>query len=1157
MGMARLGRTGAWLVICAAILLARGGGCLRPGIVESRAEGFGRLRHNRDISQDSSADEQATDGAYLQYFVDSGGVLVMNQSRVPEDFDTDLMLTRTVPLYAGSGHWASKAALPLARSDHQAVAVGDLVYIVGGLDASNSAIDDVTIYDTVLDTFSPGPALPTPLHRFGIAFLSADSGTSNGTIYVMGGLESADFDALASDRVHILDLGTMEWSEGPPLAVPRSDLCGYAVNGKVLAAGGYAAEFASTLASVEVLDLSSGEWAAVEDMPTPRGDVKCGVLGDKFVVAGGFLDPLNLFRNTFFRQEVEAYDTVTEKWEQLPDLPVARGDVALVSLPGGRLLSVGGETHGRGTRTEVATHSVYEYTTGHNTWVEKAPIPAARFRMDGAHVNGVVYVFGGHSLCDSDRECVETNDTQAYFDVNHPNYFLLSQSADASPPVFLPQADEDISDDFVEGFVREGGIVLFNMPLQPEKYRLTKGLVQIGPLYAGAGSWTQKAKMPFGRSDHQVAAIGDFIGIFGGVDASNATTDAYTIYDTVLDTYLDGPPLPGPLARFGIALLPGPSGTPDDGKVYIIGGVESIGENSSAIADVRILDLETARWSDGPPLKIPRAGLCAAQVGGKIYAAGGWTRGPGDVMDSVEVLDPEVGEWAAAGAMPAARRDGACGALGGRLVVAGGWGEGGATAEVEAYDTVTQVWDNLADLPQAVSNAALVTLPGEGLLLIGGQTAEQEGSPHVSHGVFHYLEAHDTWVEQAQLPGARLGMDAAAVDGVVYAFGGSDCTEGGVCVTDDCQTLFRIQQPDVFLATGDGNEQTGNSSEVGFLDDFVGSGGVLLLNQTTLPSSLGPIPGVAAARSLFEGTGFWTEKTPMPFSRSDHQVVGVGDLIYIIGGLTSDNNATDDVIIYDTVLDTFSPGPTLPTPLMRFGAAFLAGPGGDPARGQIYVMGGFESSADDAPSTAAVHILDLSTGAWSDGPAMAAPRSDLCGAAVGGKVYAAGGWPDGFGETLATVEVLEAGGVEWGAVEDMPTPRGDVKCGRVGARLVVAGGYYDPSGAFAAESFRTEVQAYDTVTESWTSLAPLPDARGDVALAVLPGDRLLSIGGETHARGARTQVATHTVSEYDASQDVWVPKAPVPAPICSARDGVMMEQWSARRSLQQSSTDPP
>ena len=117
----------------------------------------------------------------------------------------------------------------------------------------------------------------------------------------------------------------------------------------------------------------------------------------------------------------------TEEWSSLADMRNPRGDVALVSLPGERLLVIGGETHSRGQRTQVATNQVSEYVAAHDSWIKKVPVPESRFRMDATYVDGVVFLFGGHAICDGEDDCPETRTVQAYFDIDHPDVFLASK----------------------------------------------------------------------------------------------------------------------------------------------------------------------------------------------------------------------------------------------------------------------------------------------------------------------------------------------------------------------------------------------------------------------------------------------------------------------------------------------------------------------------------------------------------------------------------------------------------------------------------------------------------------------------------------------------------------------------------------------------------
>lgn len=56
-----------------------------------------------------------------------------------------------------------------------------------------------------------------------------------------------------------------------------------------------------------------------------------------------------------------------------------RGDFGIEVLPGSRLIVAGGEK-GNGTRNAIAMYDVEEYIALDDIWVQKAPLPEARFR---------------------------------------------------------------------------------------------------------------------------------------------------------------------------------------------------------------------------------------------------------------------------------------------------------------------------------------------------------------------------------------------------------------------------------------------------------------------------------------------------------------------------------------------------------------------------------------------------------------------------------------------------------------------------------------------------------------------------------------------------------------------------------------------------------
>lgn len=322
-------------------------------------------------------------------------------------------------LFAGSGYWSRLKDMIYQRSDHEVRAVGNIVYIMGGMSnttKSKTILNALTGYDTLSNEMFALKPMPSPRSRFATA-------TINNKIYIMTGYDSPKEETKLQTTM-VYDIKTDTWSKGPNTLVPRSDACAVAVRGKIYLAGGWDQDWAM-VPFVEVYDPATNKWSKVAQLPTPRGDAKCANLNEQLYVVGGFNDAVN------FTGAVEAFDPVTGRWEKKAPLNRARGDLAVVSMKDGRLLALGGE-RSNGTRNEIATHDVEEYIAQHDTWVPKAALPEARFRFAATAVGEQVYIFGGHPSCNSSNaalpadSCVKNGlkSVYSFVDIEHPDIYL-------------------------------------------------------------------------------------------------------------------------------------------------------------------------------------------------------------------------------------------------------------------------------------------------------------------------------------------------------------------------------------------------------------------------------------------------------------------------------------------------------------------------------------------------------------------------------------------------------------------------------------------------------------------------------------------------------------------------------------------------------------
>ena len=194
--------------------------------------------------------------------------------------------------------------------------------------------------------------------------------------------------------------------------------------------------------------------------------------------------------------------------------------------------------------------------------------------------------------------------------------------------------------------------------------------------------WTTKAPMPTARCLHALAAVNGKIYAIGGY--ANGVLNINQEYDPVTDTWTTKAPMPSSRSGAGWAVV--------DDKIYVIGGHPGYG----FVNYNQMYDPATNTWATKAPLPTARAYLGAAEVDGKIYAIGGiggpipgWYN-----MNVNEEYDPATNTWATKAAMPSARHNILAAALNDKVYAIGGWtsGPGNVLTINEEYDPVSDSW---------------------------------------------------------------------------------------------------------------------------------------------------------------------------------------------------------------------------------------------------------------------------------------------------------------------------------------------------------------------------------------------------------------------------------------------------------------------------------
>ena len=137
-----------------------------------------------------------------------GGMQPRNAPEAKSDTHSVKSVSRYDP---ATKKWTAMPDLPRARSSHDAVVVGDKLYVVGGWTLNGAKPSAWVDTVDVLDLSSPKPTWTSVKQPFQRRALSAF--VLGGKIYTVGGLTAKG----TSKRVDVFDPAANSWSEGPEL----------------------------------------------------------------------------------------------------------------------------------------------------------------------------------------------------------------------------------------------------------------------------------------------------------------------------------------------------------------------------------------------------------------------------------------------------------------------------------------------------------------------------------------------------------------------------------------------------------------------------------------------------------------------------------------------------------------------------------------------------------------------------------------------------------------------------------------------------------------------------------------------------------------------------------------------------------------------------
>jgi N-acetylneuraminic acid mutarotase len=293
-----------------------------------------------------------------------------------------------VPGVGQQGSWRAETPLRVQQDEARAVAVGDSVYIAGGVglpkQGTGTTLARFERYDITTRRYERLPDIPIAVDHTGIA-------EHDGAIYVIGGHTTGGGDVLATNRVFRYVIATRRWEELASMAEPRGGHGVAVIGDRIYVVGGRPNRTfdrsVPSVALVEAFDTRTGRWSRETTMPDPRDHIGVAALGGKIYVYGG-REP-----GGRTRERLDRYDPVTHAWTRLADAPVGTSGIDLLAGDG-ILYTAGGEVPLEGR----VLGGAWVYQVDADRWEETTALPGPRHGYASVIDGGRLYLFGG-STC--------------------------------------------------------------------------------------------------------------------------------------------------------------------------------------------------------------------------------------------------------------------------------------------------------------------------------------------------------------------------------------------------------------------------------------------------------------------------------------------------------------------------------------------------------------------------------------------------------------------------------------------------------------------------------------------------------------------------------------------------------------------------------------
>lgn len=296
---------------------------------------------------------------------------------------TDSVSFSLVPASLAGLVWSTVQDIPTPRSGLSVVAVDEKIYAIGGVNASDSIVATMEIFDPSTNTWTTGADMPAA-----VAFTA--SAVIDGKIYIAGG-----FNWITTfSTLNEYDPSTDTWTNLADMPRPRYAAGGAGFDGKFYVAGGVNDFFIGDF--LESYDVANSNWITLTRLPRVKALFGFVPTDDKIFAMGGEGEN-NPGANFYF-------NLATESWSTSTELPTPRISPMADNFLG-NVIVIGGRTADNTTEHTilVLTSTVESLNPSTNSWSTLTDIPDTRDRGGVAVIRDKIYIVGGRNRIDRDH----------------------------------------------------------------------------------------------------------------------------------------------------------------------------------------------------------------------------------------------------------------------------------------------------------------------------------------------------------------------------------------------------------------------------------------------------------------------------------------------------------------------------------------------------------------------------------------------------------------------------------------------------------------------------------------------------------------------------------------------------------------------------------